>query len=47
MWKYNKFTHTSSYHSDSGVNYSVLWPYLGSGLTYQIWVPDGPFWSMH
>lgn len=47
MWEYNKFTRTSHYRTDCGVQYSVLWPYLGQGLSYQIWVPDGPFWSMH
>lgn len=47
MWTYNKFTRTSQYRSDCGVLYTVLWPYLGAGLTYQIWVQGTHFWEMY
>lgn len=47
MWRYNEVTKISKYYTDNEVQYSILWPYCGSGVSSQTWVPDGPFWSVH
>lgn len=47
MWRYNEVLKSSTYKSDCGVLYTVLWPYCGSGIELQVWVPSGPFWELH